>query len=89
MFSFSICICAVLSKYYYKYSDSVRVYVSKVLAVLHSFVLLVSEHSRGNHVSILHVNPMQAFFQRWWNDQSEAVQKIVKQLVSSGQLEFM
>jgi alpha-mannosidase len=40
-------------------------------------------------MSILHVNPMQAFFQRWWDDQSEAVQNIVKQLVSSGQLEFM
>ncbi|CAB4275520.1 unnamed protein product [Prunus armeniaca] len=31
----------------------------------------------------------QAFFQRWWRDQSEAVQSIVKQLVSSGQLEFI
>lgn len=30
-----------------------------------------------------------AFFQRWWDDQSEAVQNIVKQLVSSGQLEFI
>ncbi|BBH00579.1 Glycosyl hydrolase family 38 protein [Prunus dulcis] len=32
---------------------------------------------------------MMAFFQRWWRDQSEAVQSIVKQLVSSGQLEFI
>ncbi|XP_052175300.1 probable alpha-mannosidase At5g13980 isoform X2 [Diospyros lotus] len=31
----------------------------------------------------------QAFFQRWWRDQSEAVQNIVKQLVSSGQLELI
>ncbi|KAJ4960967.1 hypothetical protein NE237_020877 [Protea cynaroides] len=30
-----------------------------------------------------------AFFQRWWRDQSEAVQSTVKQLVSSGQLEFI
>ncbi|GAU24694.1 hypothetical protein TSUD_323030 [Trifolium subterraneum] len=30
-----------------------------------------------------------AFFQRWWNDQSEVVQNVVKQLVSSGQLEFI
>ncbi|KAJ9132885.1 hypothetical protein P3X46_033710 [Hevea brasiliensis] len=30
-----------------------------------------------------------AFFQRWWRDQSEAMQQIVKQLVSSGQLEFI
>ncbi|XP_043705030.1 alpha-mannosidase At3g26720-like isoform X1 [Telopea speciosissima] len=31
----------------------------------------------------------QAFFQRWWRQQSETVQRIVKQLVSSGQLEFI
>ncbi|KAF2301804.1 hypothetical protein GH714_029449 [Hevea brasiliensis] len=34
-------------------------------------------------------NSIQAFFQRWWRDQSEAMQQIVKQLVSSGQLEFI
>ncbi|CAM8986736.1 unnamed protein product [Rhodiola kirilowii] len=31
----------------------------------------------------------QAFFQRWWRQQSEAMQSIVKQLVNSGQLEFI
>ncbi|KAI3727103.1 hypothetical protein L1987_66912 [Smallanthus sonchifolius] len=31
----------------------------------------------------------QAFFQRWWRDQSEATQAIVKRLVSSGQLEMI
>ncbi|KAK9272279.1 hypothetical protein L1049_002650 [Liquidambar formosana] len=31
----------------------------------------------------------QAFFQRWWRDQSEEVQHVVKQLVSSGQLELI
>ncbi|CAK9166160.1 unnamed protein product [Ilex paraguariensis] len=31
----------------------------------------------------------QAFFQRWWRDQSEEIQRAVKQLVSSGQLEFI
>ncbi|KAL6972969.1 alpha-mannosidase [Sarracenia purpurea var. burkii] len=31
----------------------------------------------------------QAFFQRWWRGQSEAVQSTVKQLLSSGQLEFI
>ncbi|XVF16105.1 hypothetical protein REPUB_Repub10bG0002600 [Reevesia pubescens] len=30
-----------------------------------------------------------AFFQRWWRDQSELIQSIVKNLVSSGQLEFI
>ncbi|KAK4477287.1 hypothetical protein RD792_016501 [Penstemon davidsonii] len=32
---------------------------------------------------------MQAFFQRWWKDQSEAVKLTVRELVGSGQLEFM
>ncbi|GMH06887.1 hypothetical protein Nepgr_008727 [Nepenthes gracilis] len=31
----------------------------------------------------------QAFFQRWWRDQSEAIQIVVKQLVKSGQLELI
>ncbi|CAK8568069.1 unnamed protein product [Lathyrus sativus] len=31
----------------------------------------------------------QAFFQRWWTEQNEVVQKTVKQLVNSGQLEFI
>ncbi|KAF5186529.1 Alpha-mannosidase [Thalictrum thalictroides] len=30
-----------------------------------------------------------AFFQRWWNDQSPVIQDTVKQLVTSGQLEFI
>ncbi|KAK9926542.1 hypothetical protein M0R45_023767 [Rubus argutus] len=31
----------------------------------------------------------QAFFQRWWRDQSEEVQDTVKELISSGQLELI
>lgn len=31
----------------------------------------------------------QAFFQRWWNEQSEEIQSIVKKLISSGQLELI
>ncbi|KAI0491394.1 hypothetical protein KFK09_025654 [Dendrobium nobile] len=31
----------------------------------------------------------QAFFQRWWRQQSDATKKIVKELVSSGQLELI
>ncbi|RDY10272.1 putative alpha-mannosidase [Mucuna pruriens] len=31
----------------------------------------------------------QAFFQRWWSEQSDAIQNIVKELVNSGQLEFI
>ena len=32
---------------------------------------------------------LQAFFQRWWNEQSEEIQSIVRKLISSGQLELM
>lgn len=32
---------------------------------------------------------MQAFFQRWWNEQSEEIKTIVKGLIRSGQLEHM
>uniref|UniRef100_A0A164XFA1 alpha-mannosidase n=1 Tax=Daucus carota subsp. sativus TaxID=79200 RepID=A0A164XFA1_DAUCS len=32
---------------------------------------------------------MEAFFQRWWRDQSEATQNTVKRLVESGQLELI
>lgn len=32
---------------------------------------------------------LQAFFQRWWREQSDDIQNIVKGLVKSGQLEFM
>ncbi|XP_020699956.1 alpha-mannosidase [Dendrobium catenatum] len=31
----------------------------------------------------------QAFFQRWWGEQNEATQEVVKKLVDSGQLEFI
>ncbi|KAK4603124.1 hypothetical protein RGQ29_011909 [Quercus rubra] len=31
----------------------------------------------------------QAFFQRWWRNQGEIIQHVVKQLLSSGQLEFI
>ncbi|XP_073007335.1 alpha-mannosidase At3g26720-like [Typha latifolia] len=31
----------------------------------------------------------QAFFQRWWRQQSDVVKKVVKELVDSGQLEFI
>ncbi|PON67227.1 Glycoside hydrolase [Parasponia andersonii] len=34
-------------------------------------------------------NSIQAFFQRWWDEQSEAVKSTVKHLVSSGQLELI
>ncbi|KAJ4838393.1 hypothetical protein Tsubulata_017421, partial [Turnera subulata] len=34
-------------------------------------------------------NSIQAFFQRWWREQSEEVQSVVKALVSSGQLELI
>ena len=30
-----------------------------------------------------------AFFQQWWREQSDAIQNIVKELVNSGQFEFI
>lgn len=32
---------------------------------------------------------MQAFFQRWWREQSEGTQNTVRRLVNNGQLELM
>lgn len=32
---------------------------------------------------------LKAFFQRWWSQQSEEMKVKVKELVDSGQLEFM
>lgn len=43
----------------------------------------------GCFLVFLSLSSMQAFFKRWWRDQSEAIQDVVKKLVSSGQLEFM
>ncbi|XVF57696.1 hypothetical protein PTKIN_Ptkin07bG0002700 [Pterospermum kingtungense] len=37
----------------------------------------------------IYVEQARAFFQRWWRDQSELIQSIVRKLVSSGQLEFI
>ncbi|KAK3182849.1 hypothetical protein Dsin_030135 [Dipteronia sinensis] len=36
-----------------------------------------------------HLRSEEAFFQRWWREQSEAMQQIVRQLINSGQLEFI
>ncbi|WOG99352.1 hypothetical protein DCAR_0518700 [Daucus carota subsp. sativus] len=44
--------------------------------------LLADENRRFIYVE-------QAFFQRWWRDQSEATQNTVKRLVESGQLELI
>lgn len=67
----------------------------------HSFLLFLDRlylSIAGNHMSAIYtrtfllnfsLSSMQAFFQRWWRDQSEAVQDLVRKFVSSGQLEFM
>lgn len=55
-------------------------------------LLLSSPHLSNQdfcEITLMFLLIMQAFFQRWWRDQSEAVQHTVKKLVSSGQLEFM
>ncbi|KAL0377240.1 UNVERIFIED_CONTAM: Alpha-mannosidase [Sesamum radiatum] len=40
-------------------------------------------------ISSASVLPVQAFFQRWWRQQSDTLKAKVKHLVNSGQLEFM
>ncbi|CAN1295896.1 Probable alpha-mannosidase At5g13980 [Linum perenne] len=54
------------------------------LNILDSLIpaLLADENRKFIYVEI-------AFFERWWNDQSEAMKHIVKKLVASGQLEFI
>ncbi|CAJ1787433.1 unnamed protein product [Sphenostylis stenocarpa] len=58
--------------------------------VLDSMVhaLLADKNRKFIYVEMINV-PSTAFFKRWWRDQSEAVQEVVKKLVSSGQLEFI
>ncbi|KAL5979463.1 hypothetical protein ACLOJK_019367 [Asimina triloba] len=71
-----------VDQYYVGSNNSIQ--VACVQNVLDSVVsaLLADKNRRFIYVEI-------AFFQRWWRQQSDAVKRIVKDLVSSGQLEFM
>ncbi|XP_010249228.1 PREDICTED: alpha-mannosidase At3g26720-like [Nelumbo nucifera] len=71
-----------VDQYYVGSNNSIQ--VACVQNVLDSLIpaLLADKNRKFIYVE-------QAFFQRWWRDQSEAVQSIVKQLISSGQLELI
>ncbi|XP_006485097.1 probable alpha-mannosidase At5g13980 isoform X2 [Citrus sinensis] len=71
-----------VDQYYVGSNNSIQ--VACVQNVLDSLIpALVADKNR----KFIYVE--QAFFQRWWRDQSEEVQNVVKQLVNSGQLELI
>ncbi|XP_058102936.1 alpha-mannosidase At3g26720-like [Magnolia sinica] len=71
-----------IDQYYVGSNNSIQ--VACVQNVLESVVsaLLADKNRKFIYAEI-------AFFQRWWRQQSDAVKSIVKDLVSSGQLEFI
>lgn len=71
-----------VDQYYVGSNNSIQ--VASVQNVLDSVVsaLLADKNRKFIYVEI-------AFFQRWWRQQSETIKSIVKELVSSGQLEFI
>ncbi|KAI3856688.1 hypothetical protein MKX03_026813 [Papaver bracteatum] len=71
-----------VDQYYVGSNNSIQ--IACVQNVLDSIVpaLLADKNRKFVYVE-------QAFFQRWWNEQSEAIQGIVKKLVRSGQLELI
>ncbi|XP_058195681.1 probable alpha-mannosidase At5g13980 [Rhododendron vialii] len=71
-----------IDQYYVGSNNSIQ--VACVQNVLDSLIpaLLADKNRKFIYVE-------QAFFQRWWQDQSELMQNTVKQLVNLGQLEFI
>ncbi|XP_026378794.1 probable alpha-mannosidase At5g13980 [Papaver somniferum] len=71
-----------VDQYYVGSNNSIQ--IACVQNVLDSMVpaLLADKNRKFIYVE-------QAFFQRWWNEQSETIQDIVKKLVRSGQLELI
>ncbi|XP_020253572.1 probable alpha-mannosidase At5g13980 isoform X2 [Asparagus officinalis] len=71
-----------IDQYYVGSNNSIQ--VACVQNVLDSLIpaLLADKNRKFIYVE-------QAFFQRWWRQQSDAMKKTVKELVNSGQLEFI
>ncbi|EOA22308.1 hypothetical protein CARUB_v10002909mg [Capsella rubella] len=71
-----------VDQYYVGSNNSIQ--VACVQNVLDSIVpaLLADKNRKFIYVE-------QAFFQRWWNEQSETIKRIVKDLIHSGQLELI
>ncbi|KAK3182855.1 hypothetical protein Dsin_030141 [Dipteronia sinensis] len=70
------------------FQSSIKSLKVKLLAILASGHSLYM-HTRVLMLSISLFSVYVAFFQRWWREQSEAMQQIVRQLINSGQLEFI
>nr|BET03731.1 alpha-mannosidase [Allium cepa] len=71
-----------IDQYYVGSNNSIQ--IACVQNVLDS---LIPELVQDKNRKFIYVE--QAFFQRWWRQQSDAMKKIVKGLVDSGQLEFV
>lgn len=56
--------------------------MSKRLLIARAFIKCL------NSLKDIYVH-LQSFFTRWWDEQTEATQNVVKKLVSDGQLTFM
>ncbi|KAL1201363.1 putative alpha-mannosidase [Cardamine amara subsp. amara] len=71
-----------VDQYYVGSNNSIQ--VACVQNVLDSIVpaLLADKNRKFIYVE-------QAFFQRWWNEQSDAIKRIMKELIYSGQLELI
>ncbi|KAG9445829.1 hypothetical protein H6P81_011957 [Aristolochia fimbriata] len=71
-----------VDQYYVGANNTIR--VACVQNILDSLVpaLLADKNRKFIYVEI-------AFFQRWWREQSDKIQTVVKEFVSSGQLEFI
>ncbi|KAJ7526059.1 hypothetical protein O6H91_17G079900 [Diphasiastrum complanatum] len=71
-----------VDQYYVGSNNSIQ--VAAVQYVLDSVILALQEDPNRKFIYV-----EQAFFQRWWREQSKHKRKIVKRLVKAGQLEFI
>ncbi|KAG0461842.1 hypothetical protein HPP92_020318 [Vanilla planifolia] len=71
-----------IDQYYVGSNNSIQ--GACVQNVLDSIVVALLKNPQRKFVYV-----EQAFFQRWWTEQDEATQEVVKKLVDSGQLEFI
>ncbi|KAL0450846.1 UNVERIFIED_CONTAM: Alpha-mannosidase, partial [Sesamum latifolium] len=78
-----------VDQYYVGANNSIR--GACVQNVLDSVIsALLDDNNRSFYlISSASVLPVQAFFQRWWRQQSDTLKAKVKHLVNSGQLEFI
>jgi alpha-mannosidase len=71
-----------VDQYYYGANNTIQ--HSNVNSIISATVLALLEDPNRKFIEV-----EQAFFQRWWNDQTPAKQAAVQGLVASGQLEFI